>query len=355
MNDNVRNEARASNPKVDALFVFYVVILVLVGLLWLYYTYSIIRRYYLRALFFHQWPLTPLPHHPDVLTAVSQHPATYQPGYPADASITIPLQAISIRTPMDVSQRHRNHRPFLSLPPEIRTQIYSFLLPSSQPASVARALRGTCHQINREVKYEVQTDFSRTMTFLQHRTSCDNQWVILTQSPEHFRVNVVLQTPHIYSAPSIAPLPHTTTIVDALALSLAQQLPTSTRSMTITLQPHADGSVSCFERYLNAVWTTLFRYLGRLQTDISLGGNDLRQITVLCGGPIVMLVEARYGRISYKFWSIDVVGVTFKYHSTRGCYAVLILREGQRCRKLIQTMFDLMRRRAQFYIRCKRR
>lgn len=55
----------------------------------------------------------------------------------------------------------------LRLPPELRLNVYSHLLPSDQHLSVSRALRQTCRQINHEVEHEQRKDFERQIKALK--------------------------------------------------------------------------------------------------------------------------------------------------------------------------------------------
>jgi hypothetical protein len=60
---------------------------------------------------------------------------------------------------------------FLCLPPEIRAEVYSYLLPKAAPVSNTRALRATCRLMNDEVGKEVERVCDKRMSELKSMLS----------------------------------------------------------------------------------------------------------------------------------------------------------------------------------------
>ncbi|KAF1925164.1 uncharacterized protein M421DRAFT_400631 [Didymella exigua CBS 183.55] len=247
----------------------------------------------------------------------------------------IPLEEVVIHEagPQELSRRPEQHRAFLELPSEIRTQIYSYLVPGVQPTRVDRAFRQTCRQINHELEHESRKAFTHEMTSLQQLAVDSHQYVTLFYSAEKYHVDMILQLPQPYFPPNLPPLlPQTRTIMDAVALSFVTLFPPNTRSIAVTMQPHPQGSTASFERYFDGTWAC----------DAMEGKIDLRKLSILSGDPVVLVPEAGLAGFRQRFNWINILGVSFEYD--RGFQRVpsVVIDSRQQCHALIRTSLRLL-------------
>lgn len=204
----------------------------------------------------------------------------------------------TVNPPMEI----RDHRPFIpNMPFEIRLCIYSYLLPDCNPVSTSRALRATCKQLDDEVRHEARKAFVRTMISVQE--SCFNSTVKFFCA-SRFHVELVVLLPldfqHITTP---QPRPLAVSPFERALLTLLQALPTNTRSLTLTLQPHPDASTRTFREYLFETWTLMEFYLAQNTDYIRAGHTDLSAIKVRAGAPITLSPVIWYER---HMWSWTV-------------------------------------------------
>lgn len=191
----------------------------------------IVRHWWLQTHSTDQSALTSLPlQRPTRHSAIHNHTASV---------ISLQEIAVHLTSPQPISQSAGGCYAFLRLPPEIRTHIYSHLLPTTEPRSISRAIRRTCRQINHKVEHEVRKAFVRKMIHLQQLASGGCQrFATIFYSAERYHVEVVLQLPQVYfSSPANPSSPQARTIVDKVLLSFVELLPLNARSITVTLQP----------------------------------------------------------------------------------------------------------------------
>lgn len=269
---------------------------------------------------------------------------------------TAPLHEVTVhRVDGTETAQNQQHCILLQLPAEIRTQIYSYLLLDTTSTSTSRAFRQTCRQMNDEVKYEVRKAFISKMTRLQQLYSNEHPYCNLAYSAKTYDVEIALRLPKHYFPPLLhPPLSQTTTVIDAIALSLVELLPKSTRSITLTIQPHPHGTISTFERYFDNVWTALDNCFKRAIRDAKEGKTDLQALSIFSGDPIALVPEVEYFGFTSKLHSIVVPGVRFTYDRTFHFRMRIVLDPRQGYLLLKMRMLECLKRRVKLYLAWKR-
>ncbi|KAJ8118142.1 hypothetical protein OPT61_g820 [Boeremia exigua] len=300
------------------------------------------------------WTLTPLPRQQD----------EGQVGDDTTSSSAIPLQEIAIHSSsrQSTSQQARYLSTFLELPTEIRMQIYSYLLPDNEPTAVSRALRGTCHKVNHEVKDEVRRTFERHMSLLQRFASEGTPFVTFSYSTETYHVDILFELPSVPLQQSLSPfvspfgLDRIPIAMDMVLLQFVVQLPRDTRSLTVTLKPHEQQqSNQVFETYMNDFWTVLYENtVEDLKANcISDGTIDLRRITVLCARPVTMALQVRYRQFHCILNWINVTGITFWSAQVNRLQSDVVLDSSQWHSKIVHAVLRRLRPTVQMYFRSR--
>jgi hypothetical protein len=269
---------------------------------------------------------------------------------------TVPLHEVTVhRIDGTEAAQNQQHCMLLQLPAEIRTQIYSYLLPDTAPTSTSRAFRQTCRQINDEVEYEVRKAFISKMTRLQQLYSDYYFYCNLACSTKTYNVEIALRLPEHYYSPVLPPpFSQTTTVIDAIALSLIELLPKSTRFITLTIQPHPHGTISTFERYFDNAWTALDDCFKRAIRDAKEGKTDLQTLSIFSRDPIALVPEVGCFGFTSKLRSIIVPGVRFTYDRNFRFRMRVVLDPQQGYLLLKMRMLEYLKRRVKLYIAWKR-
>lgn len=199
------------------------------------------------------------------------------------------------------------------------------------------------------------------MRYLQRHTSATQvtpdvpELVSIFYREENYHVEMVLHLPQPYFPPPVPqPAPHAKTVVDAVALAFMEMLPLSTRSVTITMQPHFQGSLASCESYFDGVWSTLLDYFERESDGASKGTTDLRRITILTGIPYCMVPEVRFGGFSLMLSSFEIDGICLSYDSAFRCQLNSVVASHLRFRNLRFKILGRLNRRLKMFIRYKK-
>jgi hypothetical protein len=266
------------------------------------------------------------------LVSLPRWGAEVQPELNDSAQSVIPLEEVVVHQTLSQQPASppEQHRAFLlELPAELRIMIWSYFVPGVQSAWVSRNLRQTCRQINHEVEYEARQAFTHKINYLQMIASESSPYLKISFLPRTYHVEMVLQLPNL------PPLQHTTTIIDAVALTFVKEFPLNTRSVKITLQPHPHGSPANFERYFDAVWGTFYAYLGRTASDAMEGKTDLQRLTVASGAPASLVPVLRCRGFRWRLNWLSLLGVVLQYDRDFQCTSAVALDPRQRCINLI--------------------
>lgn len=192
------------------------------------------------------------------------------------------------------------------------------------------------------------------MISLQALASDSHRFLTIFYSAETYHVEMVLQLPQPYFPPSLPPpIAQTRTAVDAVALTFVELLPLNTRSVTITMQPHLQGSPSNFERYFDGIWSTLWEYLERNSSDAMKDIRDLRRIIIMTGSPVFMVPEVRFSGFSLMLSRFEMAGICLGYDTAFKCQLKPVLAGHLRCRMLLFKFLARSSHRLKMYIRYK--
>lgn len=127
-------------------------------------------------------------------------------------------------------QARSRHPRFVSLPPEIRVTIYSYMI---SPSSASRPLRATCRQIREEIDHEDREAFTRRTTPLQLVNWKDPVQIHLLATTTHHHVNAVVVLPQLIRRAERQSVDYVYNEMH----ELLQSLSLNTRSITIVIKP----------------------------------------------------------------------------------------------------------------------
>ncbi|KAG9199915.1 hypothetical protein G6514_007815 [Epicoccum nigrum] len=202
------------------------------------------------------------------------------------------------------------HPSFLSLPAEIRLNIYSYMI---SPSSASRSLRATCHYIKEEIDYEDREAFSRGITASLHINWKDIVHIKLLANTTYHHVNAVVELPQPLSLTVRVQL-HTVAVLYNEMRHILQNLPLNTRSVTIVVKPYAQCTGLNFDIFYCSFARKLYSYFAALHGDARAGATDLCTLEVMAADPIVLSLEIPYRRSAWKrLTGFEVKGLCFEY------------------------------------------
>jgi hypothetical protein len=229
---------------------------------------------------------------------------------PAMASAILKkLWATHRRNQANRRQARSRHPSFLSLPPEIRVTIYSYMI---SPSSASRSLRATCRQIKEELDHEDREAFTRRMTPLQLVNWKDPVQIHLLATTIHHHVNAVVVLPQLIRRAERQGV----NFVFNEMYELLQSLPLNTRSITIVVKPYAQCKGRDFDFFYCAFTYRLYMYLRDLVDLARAGVTDLRELRILAADPIMLTLEVpRKG--AWKRLPCTIKGLDFAIRTKR--------------------------------------
>lgn len=190
----------------------------------------------------------------------------------------------------------QNGSPLLSLPAELRLQLYSYLLqPDTRQSPTSLALRQSCRQLFHEVEDELIRGHSRRIDELQATCVEVNKHYMppMSYSVEAFHVAVTLSH-------SSKLIPFGQSDPNGRTLAHCYRLPSSTRSITFTFSPHPrvpdDDMARCFYhlcRSLKILFNPPIGYEFARPRRIVPTLRHPRRITLLMEPPGVLGMELR--------------------------------------------------------------
>jgi hypothetical protein len=251
--------------------------------------------------------------------------------------------------------RHQDGGILLRLPPELRLEVNSHLLPSKQPSSVSRSLRQTCRQINCELEYEMRKEFERQIDAPQKECEhfilrCDSSKYHVDVVHEFFRMHDHEQWwGHVNTMRGLWP-----DYNGSLILSFLDGLPTTTRSVgvTIELPPitpnlHPANLFVEFKAELNL-------YFRRMWDSARAGEAQLRSFSVVLERPIFVYPELHlpypyfqgiphhYGIWKLKWMKLAGIAAEYDKVEPGRVRSVYLLQKDQQFLLLKQAVFALL-------------
>jgi hypothetical protein len=217
--------------------------------------------------------------------------------------------------------RHQDGGILLRLPPELRLEVYSHLLPSNEPLSVSRSLRQTCRQINCELEYEMRKEFERQIDALQKTCEhfilrCDSSKYHVDVVHSFFRMHDHEQWwGHLYTLKGLWP------DYNGIVSPFLDSLPTPTRSVgvTIELPPITSNLIgSPCSLFLHFKYE-LNDYFRRMWDSARAGEAQLRSFSVVLERPAIMFPELHLPH-DYFIWKpkwMKLAGIAAEYDKVK--------------------------------------
>lgn len=202
------------------------------------------------------------------------------------------------------------HPNLLSVPAEIRLNIYSYLI---SPSSVSRPLRATCRQIKKEFDHEDREAFLRRMMVIQRINWKDAVYIHLLCTTAHHHVNAVVELPQLIPGAEH----HSVAVMYDEMHALLQSLPLNTRSITIVIKPYAQCRGRDYDIFYCMFTFKLYEYFGALTEAAATGATDLRTLQVLAADPIMLTLEVPLAGGWRRLSSFEIKGLWFELKAKR--------------------------------------
>ena len=196
---------------------------------------------------------------------------------------------------------------FLSLPPEIRLNVYSYMI---SPSSASRSLRATCRQIKEEIDHEDCKTFLRRLTAI-HFSKAPTHIHLLAPTLCH-HVDIKVKLPQLVPGAEL----HTVAIMYNEMQQLLQCLPLNTRSVTIVIKPKRQCRGHDFDIFYCSFTFELYKYLNALPVEAR-AAMDLRTLQVLAADPIRLTLEVPLKGAWRRLSGFEIKGLKFELRGKR--------------------------------------
>lgn len=247
--------------------------------------------------------------------------------------------------------------PFLSLPAELRTEVYSYLLPGVERTEVSQALRRTCRQINDEVQYEIRQKFERQWSKFQEFVAQGTDMISVYEAPapDIYHVHFDLGFIRLYDNPPTANDKYRRTkYIKGLLSRYIKQLPVSTKSVILTLEMSHPADPLEIQRYFCDVGQIGLQFLPRAKKRYEAGELSLREIIVLVNAPVVFGMTVYRGDSELWFPGVNIQGAGYWYDKRDLFQVGWVFADNQRCKHLAnEAMAVLERCGVRLHFRCK--